>query len=477
MKKLSIILLAAMALVATSCQDETTNAVPTVNPQLPLMADEDLQVEATVASSVNLIEATAAEAPIEIAKLNVCKNVPADYTLKFVGTLAREAEYTHTADFDLTATEDGKLVVTPQVLEDAYVAAVGKSAKPKDVFFRIAAYGVKDKSEVRIGEPDYYVCQGTTNITPIDLGLVIENGYGLLGTINGWSVATALPMTNSGVSGYDDPKFSIVVSISAADAESGWWWKVVPQSTIDAGDWVNAKDASFGPAVNGDASLDGNLIGRTETQDSQAGCIKTAGIFRLTIDMENRSYAFEPVFDLLYVVGDPSWSHATAPLLTSSVGGTTFKGFATLSGYFKFTDQANWNGTNYGAGEEEGLLSTNNGADNLHVTKKALYFINVDTKALTYKLTEVTSCGLTGDFNNWGTPQELTTTDGLVWKGKLTVSEGQGWKIKFNDDWGINLGGELNNLTVDGANIVVAAGTYDVTLDITNVPYKITLTK
>lgn len=65
----------------------------------------------------------------------------------------------------------------------------------------------------------------------------------------------------------------------------------------------------------------------------------------------------------------------------------------------------------------------------------------------------------------------------MVWKGKLTVADGQGWKIRCNDNWDINLGGDLKALTVGGDNISVAAGTYNVTLDLTNVPYSITLTK
>ena len=477
MKKLSIILLAAFALGATSCQDEKTSAEPTVNPQLPIMTEADLQVAASAAAQIDLTAANESATPVEMATVNVLQNVPEDYTIKFVGTLGREASYEHAADFDLEMNAEGKLVASADAVEAAYVQAMGKSAKPKDVYYRIAAYGVNGDAEVRIVGPDYYVCEGTTNITPFDLGLVIENGYGLLGTINGWSVANAVPMHNTGVSGYDDPVFKIVVNITVAEADGGWWWKVVPQSTIDAGDWVNAKDASFGPAVNGDDSLEGNLVARTDETDSQAGCVKTPGVYEFTIDMENQTYEFVPLYDYLWVCGDPNWDHKTAPMLTASVGGTMFKGFAFLDGYFKFTSAPNWNGVNYGIDETaEGLLSTAASADNLEAPEGGLYFLTANTESLAYTMNLITSCGLIGDFNSWGGQLALTpSADQLVWTGKVTLQEGQGFKVRFNDNWDINLGGDLNNLTVDGANMTAPAGTYDVTLDLSKLPYTLTL--
>lgn len=476
MKKLSIILLAALALTATSCQDESTKATPAVNPQLPMLTVEDIAVTAAAPTSVDLTAYDEADQVLTMAVVDSLKNLPADYEMKFVATLGREESFDHAADVVLTQTEENTLVVTADDFEGAYIQALGKSAKPKVVYYRIAAYAVNGDAEVRIGNPDYYLCEGSLVVTPYDLGLVIEDGYGLLGTINGWSVADALPMHNSGVSGYDDPVFKIVVNISVADADGGWWWKVVPNSTIEVGDWVDAPDASYGPAVNGDDSLEGNLVPRTAESDSQAGCIKTPGIYEFTIDMENQSFEFVRLYDVLYVVGDPSWLHSSAPIIVGNVDGTQFKGFAQLSGWYKFTSEANWNGINYGAGATAGTLSTNASAGNLQVTTKGMYFCNVDTENLTYSSTLITSCGLIGDFNSWGAQEPMTTLDGgLTWTGTLTVTDGQGWKIRFNDNWDINLGGDLNNLTVGGANIVVPAGTYNVTLDLNTVPYKIYL--
>ncbi len=468
--------MAALALAATSC-DESTNAEPTVNPQQPVMNADDLKVVSSVASAIDVTAATQTETPIVLGSVETANNLPAGYELKFVGTMGRDAAFERSADFDV-ALNGTTLEVTPKVFEDTYVTVMGKSAKAKEVFIRVAAYAVKGTSEVRIGDADTYVVNAKTTVTPIDLGIVIEPAYGLLGTINGWSVADAILFDHSDADPYDDPIFTTLVSITAADADGGWWWKVVPQSTIATGNWVDGDNASFGVAQNGDGALEGNLKPRTATEDCGAGCVKTPGVYRLTLDMENQSYEFVKVFDLLYTPGNQNgWSQAASAWAFAKLGETKYSAFLALDGEFKLSSEASWSGTNYGAGAEAGTLSTAGDAANLKADK-GVYFLSADIAALTYSLSAIETVGLIGDFNGWGSQQNLTREgETMVWKGTLTVADGQGWKIRCNDNWDINLGGDLKALTVGGDNIVVAAGTYNVTLDLTNVPYSITLTK
>ncbi len=476
MKKLSILLLAALSLSLGSCADEKTSAEPTVNPQLPIMNVDDLQVSQTVASSLDLTNLIAQGEKIELGRVEKCDNLPEGYEVSFVGTIGREEAYSHQADFDVTV-EENVIYVDAQAFEDAYVQAIGKSSKAKDVFIRLAAYASKDDSKVRIGDNEKFYCATKLNVKPVDLGIVIENSYGLLGSINGWSVPTAVKFNHSAEDVYDDPIFTLVVSISAAEADSGWWWKVVPASTIEAGNWQDAANASFGTAENGSDALEGNLVPRTDTEDCGAGCIKTPGVYVLTLDMENQTYEFVSQYDFLYLPGNQNgWNHANAARIFSAVGGTEFAGFDNLNGQFKFTDAPDWSHTNYGAAAEAGKLSTDGSAGNLDA-EAGFYYIKADIANLTYSLTKITSVGLIGDFNSWGSQQNLTSTDNLHWTGTLTVSAGQGWKFRFNDDWGINLGGDINMLSWGGDNIVVDAGTYNVELDLSTLPYKVTLTK
>ncbi len=96
-------------------------------------------------------------------------------------------------------------------------------------------------------------------VTPYPSDLVIENNYYLLGTINDWSVATAIKLDHTG-NPYENPVFTLKVNISNEQAASGWWWKVVPESTYLTGNWVSGDNAAYGVAENGDEATEGMLI-------------------------------------------------------------------------------------------------------------------------------------------------------------------------------------------------------------------------
>lgn len=480
MKKFNILIVAALAVAGWSCQDEKNDTPLPSNPQQPVMTAEDFAVAANVPGSINLTNYNEDTTPVTLGKVTKLTNLPEGYTLKFVGTMGREAEYVHAADFAVNYNpEDSILSVAPDALEGAYVAAIGKSAKPKQVNIRVAAYAVNGDAQVRLGGADTYYLTATPTVTPFDLKLVIEDAYGLLGTINGWSVANAVLFNHDGNDPYDNPVFTLTVNISDAEAEGGWWWKIVPASTIATGNWVDAANASFGCAENGSHDLEGALVPRTDTEDCGAGCVNEAGVYTLTIDMENQTYEFVRMYDFLYTPGDANgWSHASAQKIPGAVGGTEFKGFAKLQGSFKFTDAGNWNGTNYGAGTAAGTLSTDGSAGNLSVAEAGLYFCNVNTETLKYSVAKINSLGMIGGFNGWGSQTVMTSTDGLVYTGTVALSAGDEFKFRMNDNWDINLGGDTDNLTVGGANIVVKeAGNYTVTLDLSKVPYSCTISK
>ena len=88
-----------------------------------------------------------------------------------------------------------------------------------------------------------------------------------------------------------------------------------------------------------------------------------------------------------------NWTHSTAPtLIGTAYGKTDFEGYVyvstaqvgTIDGEgFKFSTQANWNGTNYGTGGAA-LISTT-GA-NFSIAS-GYYLMEVDTEKLTYKAT------------------------------------------------------------------------------------------
>ena len=74
------------------------------------------------------------------------------------------------------------------------------------------------------------------------------------------------------------------------------------------------------------------------------------------------------------------------------------------------------------------------------------YQVDVDLSEKTYKLTPF-NIGIIGNATSKG------------WDGEM--------RFRANDDWDLSWGGELDNLTTqNGPNIAVAAGTYDIKLEV-----------
>jgi hypothetical protein len=87
--------------------------------------------------------------------------------------------------------------------------------------------------------------------------------------------------------------------------------------------------------------------------------------------------------------------------------------------------------------------------------------------------------GLIGNgdlFGNWGTDVEMTyDATAQTWNVTIqNVVAANEYKVRFNADWGLNLGGDAANLTQDGANLkTVKEGTVTYELNIFAHPYTI----
>ena len=122
------------------------------------------------------------------------------------------------------------MFVTADNLQGAFLSGISKSPNAKEIEFRFNLMTVIGDQIAYVGGPSYYYGVYNANVLPFPSSAVIEDAYYLLGTINGWDVATAIKLNHAdGVSGYDDPVFSIAVDITTDQANEGWWWKVIPQ--------------------------------------------------------------------------------------------------------------------------------------------------------------------------------------------------------------------------------------------------------
>lgn len=472
-------LLAAFAFGICSCDDTIEDAIPQSNAQEAAVTVDDIVLNKTLPEAISLKELADQGDTVKLFQIEEIKNLPANSSVDFVLQFSNREDFSKYGTLDVTV-DNGVAFVLASEWQTQYLKVVGRSPKAKYIFVRYEAYLAKNgTSVVRMGGPEIYVGASQVNVTPYPSELVIEDNYYLLGTVNEWSVAEALPFSHTG-DPYDNPVFTIKVDITPEQAAAGWWWKIVPESTYKTGNWVDADNASFGVAENGSEASEGMLVGRTATTDCGAGCLKLEGQLLLTINMEEGTYAFSSAVDYLYTPGQSNgWSQTASQLLYTD-NYADYYGYAYLdAGGFKFTNAPDWAHINYGMGDADGTMSTDGGANNICPPSTGLYWCSVNTASLTYSLYEVSSIGVIGDATpgGWDVSSPLTATDAkkLVWEGDVTLKTGT-MKFRANDAWDANLGGSFNDLRQNGSDISVKEGTYHVVLDLSSLPYKATLT-
>lgn len=481
MKKFNIMLVAALCLGFAACEDDWEEALPISYDAETSFTIDNVSVSSLLASSIALQDVVDGTDTIQAIQVNSASNLPDGAELSFVLQISDTEDFATYEELDVTMADNVGTVLGSE-WASVHTTVFGQSQKAKTTYTRFEAYlTTNETSIVRLGSNETYVAEATISVSPLESDIVIEDAYYLLGTINGWSVADALPFSHSSADVYDDPVFTITVDISDSDAASGWWWKVIPQSTYETGDWVSAANAAYGVAENGASDLSGNLIGRTDDEDCGAGCLTTSGALKLTINLEELTYEFSSAVDYLYTPGDGNgWGFGANCQVLYTSDYENYEGYAYLStGGFKFTTAADWDHINYGLGDEAGTLSTDGGASNLTPDNSNLHWCTVNTTELTYTLTEITTIGVIGDATPgaWDSSTALTATNSncTIWEGDVTFTAGE-YKFRANDGWDINLGGSTDALEQNGSNIASpGAGTYHVTLDLSSVPYTCTV--
>jgi hypothetical protein len=236
------------------------------------------------------------------------------------------------------------------------------------------------------------------------------------------------------------------------------------------GDWSHkysvADGTKFGLSAGGDFGYDlsSNFPGPAVT-----------GLYKITFDFQRGKFsvALVKAFGQLFVPGGyQGWDPTSAASLGSPKADGDYSGFINFNAGsdFKLTSQRDWNGTNYGDGGA-GALSTSGG--NMNVATGGVYYIKANTVNNTWSATK-TTWGVVGAFTNWGgSPDIALTYSGGKYTGSFTLASGSDVKFRANSDWGINLGdtGSDGVLEFGGDNITLAAGTYNVTLNVGNGGY------
>ena len=312
----------------------------------------------------------------------------------------------------------------------------------------------------------------TFQVKAIPVAPVIDEGYYLVGDmfnaegVDGWNTVSAKQaFKHSDKDVYDDPIFTLTFETK----EANQCWKVIPKKNIDAETFWAA--GVVGPKIDGDVSMTGLL-----TSDGPgAGKIAEPGKYRLTLNMMDYSYTIEKVMydPFIYFIGSTdAWGSSDQKLALVDDEKGTYTGYIYLAdpnnaGFeFKFQRVAgSWDNA-IGASNfvtfKDAAIDANKG-NNLGVNAgEGVYYMDVNLSEGTITATKVESMGMVGQFQGWDKEAPVPMTwnaEEYCFEATMAGVTADGWKFIVNKDWAINLGGSIDNLEQDGANLTVAGNT------------------
>ena len=453
-KKILLGMTLLMAMV--SCTEDYTDwSKPQVNAEPKAVEFGNGSV--TPVDVINLANVT--EEKVQVASIVAPTSSDAGYTPTIKINLGDK-----TYDID----NDGKMATADLA---TYIAETyGKRPLERDINATLDAWISNGSTVVKMATSE------TFQVKAIPVAPVIEEGYYLVGDMfnvkdvddvlvfDGWNnVSAKQAFKHSDNDVYDDPIFTLTFETTKADQ----YWKIIPKKNGDAGN--NWAAGVVGPKENGSDSMTGLLT----SDNPGAGKIAEPGKYKLTLNMMDYSYTIEKVMydPFIYFIGSTDiWSSSDQKLALVDEETGTYTGYVYITDpnggglEFKFQRKAgSWDNaiggktfmTFKGAAIEKG--------DNLGVNAgEGVYYIDANLSEGTIEATRVESMSMVGDFQNWNiegpTPMTWNAEEYCFEATNAGVTD-VGWKFVVNKGWSINLGGSINNLEQDGANLTVAGNT------------------
>ena len=438
-----------------SCTEDYTDwANPQTNPEEEAVAFGNGSV--TPVDVINLADVT--EDKVQVASIVAPTSSNADYTPIIKINLGDK-----TFDID----NDGKMATADLA---SYIAETyGKRPVEHDINATLDAWISNGSTAVKMATSE------TFQVKAIPVAPVIDEGYYLVGDmfttedgVNGWNTISAKQaFKHSDKDVYDDPIFTITFETTKADQ----YWKIIPKANVDAGNTDASAAGVVGPKIDGDDSMTGLLT----NADAKAGKIAEPGKYKLTLNMMDYSYTIEKVMydPFIYFIGSTDgWGSNDQKLALVDEETGTYTGYVYIAdpngaGFeFKFQrEQGNWD-TAIGASNfvtfKDAAKDPQNG-NNLGVNAgEGVYYMDVNLSEGTISATKVESMGMAGQFQGWDPLAPATMTwnaEEYCFEATMAGVTADGWKFIVNKDWPINLGGSIDNLEQDGANLTVAGNT------------------
>ena len=468
--------IAAMTLLLASCNEDYKDwAEPQSNPQ-----GEVVTFGTGSVASVDVIDF--AQVPDTVELVKVCditspgSNDPT-YAPKYTIILNGE-------EFELT--EDGKM--SAEALEMYVVQLFGQAPEVRELTAKV-------KSVMTNGTTATTIMSGEFIVRVIPDTPKVSSAYYYIGTSNGWTACDATyPLDNGGGDVYANPVFTVVVPATGEDN----WFKIYSQETMDLGVEDFWTGDFIGFAENGANEMTGSFVEGANDAVAFAFMIPAsirADKYRLTFDMLNRTFEFEPIIelgtpDLWYLVGscigNGSWGNAPDALGTAlvplypEVGNYSILNyvgyFPAGQGFKLIHTPGSWDEQ---WGMTDGVLVKNDGGSgNIEVPEDGYYQITYDMDFDVVTITKYTgnvgvysAMGMPGDYQDWNPAGTLmnpmsSTFENHDWvKKDVTYANDTELKFAADGSWAVNwgdVGFPVGRGTQGGANVPVTAGTYDV---------------
>ena len=503
MKKFALFCGIALSLGFAACDDELPNPPAQEYPQPEIFDAAGLtlsQGDYGVTNPINLNEYAAEGELVPVMNITELTDFPDTYTLQVPMEVGSDANFTKVARVNTTITDD-VVYVAPAELTNAIREVVTKSPAELTVNVRFPAYAVNGNATMELGGLDYYYATTEYKVLPYQT-YVVEDEYYLVGSFCNWDLNQGIRMSRLNPDGsvYDTPEFTVKFDVSAEQAADGFLYKIVPASTVAAGNWDGA--LGFVPVYTTDANgvevaqMYGSLISAPEVQ-SEAGVISQEGPYLLSVNIEAMTYEVSFAIEYLWVpgVGGGTSNFNTIPRLFTN-DYVNYQGCAHLNKQWWLTAQASANGLNYKLAEgteqtvsgyvTSGELQAYSDASGTRMTigDNGLYWMEVNLVTLRYSATHLSRISVVGNFNGWDAENAIDLTPNSkfeVWTGTIELDGGE-FKLNTNGEWNVDFGsntsavGTPNTLDYKGANMQAPAGKYEFKADFSTLPYTLTLT-
>ena len=235
--------------------------------------------------------------------------------------------------------------------------------------------------------------------------------------------------------------------------------------------YVTLRDGEIKFRNNNDWAENWGDDGNDGTLDSYGANIAvSAGTYKIEVNFSSMTYTMEAYSWGLVGSATPNQWNGPDLMLQYNSYQDDWRAVVTLGeGEVKFRFNNDW-GLNYGDDGADGSMEAN-GA-NISVSS-GHYLVSMNLNTQSYTMEEIDVWGLVGSAtaNGWDGPNDKFMPDFGIMEGYYYLSgaelvDGE-IKVRQNDAWGLNYGDDGNDglMEVNGANIPVSAGTYNIILN------------